>query len=883
MRFFRRLLNVFRPAHLDRQLREELEFHREMRLRRELERGRPAAQAQVETRRRLGNLSRVIEEMRDTRSVPWLASSLQDLHHGIVLLWRDAGISSVIILVLALGIGGTVAIFTLMKAAFLDPLPYRDASRLVTLTESVNGWVPSTSEFIEIRARSRLLEQPAFAEYRNMQITGAGEPVRVQAARVTASFFPLLGIAAAQGRTFVDEENEPGRAASVVLTDVFWRTQMAADPNVVGRAIRLDGTTAVVVGVLPPGFHFDYPTLGIPEAADIYVSYPLDVSIPFNPSSNGKGVAVRVLARLRNGVTLAEANAELRSIARVLTHDHPESFPNPQNDPNLFHFVIFPLREAIVGPQRGLLWLLLGGVATLLLIACANTAQLLLARSLRRSREIAIRSAIGASRLRLIRQFFLEGLVLALCGGAAGLLVAGWAARAIVRLLPVRSPLLSAAHLDGLAFAFTFGISVLSAVVFATLPAIKGSRWIPGASLSARITTGEGNRWRHLMIAIEAALSVFLLCGAALVAENLWMLTSTPMGFDPDHVVAMRLQLPARRQNLPDATAGYTFQEYVEKIEAIPGVDSAATVTGPPLRPARAGCGVELIGVRDSAGAPITACAWSHQISADYFRTLRIPLLAGRGFRQDDAGDKISIAIVNEEFARRFGLGRDVVGRQIADPGGPITIVGIVANVRTRALDTAPAPEIYLSSRQFSWANVHLVVRSSIAPGPLVKQIESAIQSRNSDQAVFGISTMAELISDSVTEPRFDAFLVGTFALLAVAMATAGLYSVISCLVSQRKGEIAIRLALGASRRAILRTVLGTTLRWLTAGLACGLALALGTRNTIRALSSVTAAASPWMYPAVIVFFFLVTLVAACMPLRRANRIDPATALRCDG
>jgi predicted permease len=387
------------------------------------------------------------------------------------------------------------------------------------------------------------------------------------------------------------------------------------------------------------------------------------------------------------------------------------------------------------------------------------------------------------------------------------------------------------------------------------------------------------------MIAIEAALSVFLLCGAGLIAQNLWTLISSPVGFDPNHVLAMRVKLPATQQDAPNPRSKLAFQEYLKRVSAIPGVDSAATVTGPPLRPARGGP-FELVGVTDENGKLKSVLAWSHQVSRDYFRTLRIPLLAGRTFRDDDAGRRVSVAILNQEAARSFGLGRDVVGKQIADPDGPITIVGLVGDVRTRGLDAAPFPEVYLSSRHFSWPNVYLVVRSAIPPAQLVKQvkaaIESAIESANSDQAVSGVMTMQELIAESMTQPRFEVFLIGAFALLAVAMAAAGMYSIISCLVSQRTSEIAIRIALGASRAAILQTILGNTTAWVVAGLASGLGLGIATRHTIRALSNAAVEGSPWMYASVALFFFVVTLAAAYIPTRRASGLDPVVALRCE-
>ncbi len=592
-----------------------------------------------------------------------------DARQSLTLLRRDRAVSGLIVLVLALGIGGTTAIFTLLQAAFLNPLPYRHPERLVTVMENTGG-MPNVSEFLEIRRRTRTMEQLAFAEHLDMQLTGTGEPARVFVARVTASFLPLLGVSPRLGRNFLEEENQPGRAPAVILTDTFWHAHMGADPGIIGRTLRLDGRPATVVGVLPAGFQFDYPSLRIPEPVDIYVSYPIEPAWGMGPGANGHGDPVRVIGRLKDGVSLAQARDDLRGVARALTSEYPGSFRNPQHNPSLFSFLLLPLREAIVGTQRSLLWLLLGGVAALLLIACANAAQLLLARGLRREREVAIRAALGATRLRLVRQFFFEGLVLACCGGAAGLLAAVWMARLLVRSLPVRSPLLASAHLDGRTAAFTLAVSLVSALLFAIVPAVKGTRWTPGPSLGARTTAGEGNRWRHCMIAIEAALSVFLLCGAGLVAQNLHTLIATPMGFDPKGVLALRIKLPQGVQREIEPNAGVVFQEYLDRIEAIPGVDAAALVTGPPLRPARGG-NSEIRGITEANGELKSIIAWNHLVSPDYFRTLRIPVLAGRTFRRDDAGRQVTVAIVNEEFARRFGLGRGHSGQGTGRWAGP--------------------------------------------------------------------------------------------------------------------------------------------------------------------------------------------------------------------
>jgi putative ABC transport system permease protein len=882
MRLLLRFFNALLPGRLEDDFDDELEFHRQNRLRKAREQGLSDAEAERVVKVRMGNTTLAKEEMRDSRLIGWLASGIQDLRHGLVLLRRDAGVSGLIVLVLALGIGGASAVFTLCKAAFLDPLPFPDARHLVTIMETT-GWTPSTGEFAEIRAGSRTLQQLGFAEYVDMQITGSGEPARVFAARVSASFLPLLGVNPWLGRTFADDDNQLGRPPTVILSHSFWRAKTGGDPGIVGHTLRLDGASALVIGVLPAQFRFDYPALGIPEPVDVYVSFPIDPATRLISSSSGHGVSVSVIGRLRDGVTFAEAQADLRRIAHILTSEHPEAFPNRWHDPSRFSFVLLPLRDAIVGTQRSLLWLLLGGVGVLLLIACANTTQLLLARSLRRGREVAIRAALGASRGRLVRQFLLEGLVLALMGGAVGLLAAGWIAQIMVTLLPVQTPLFAVAHVDWRVAGFAMAASILSAILFSTLPALKGSRWRPGPSLSARLTVGEGNRWRHAMLAIEAALSVFLLCGAGLVAQNLWTLIATPIGFDPTHVLAMQLKLPAHHEDSIDHKAGVVFQQYLDNISAIPGIDSAAVVTGPPLRPARSG-NVELLGVTDRSGALKSITAWNHLVSTDYFRTLRIQLLAGRTFRRGDTGPKATVAIVNQEFARQFGFGADIVGKQ-TDEGPnakPITIIGMVGNARTRGLRADPFPEIYLSSLQLSWANTYLVVRSAMQAQKVLKDVKSAIESANSEQSVFGVVTMNDLIAGAEAEPKFEVFLIGAFSLLALAMSAAGMYSVVSCLVSQRTSEIAIRLALGAGRRAIVQTILGRTTLWIMAGLVCGLAVGVAATNTIRSFSSSVVQGSPWMYASVMLFFLAVSVVAIYLPVLRASRLDPSLALRSE-
>ncbi len=428
---------------------------------------------------------------------------------------------------------------------------------------------------------------------------------------------------------------------------------------------------------------------------------------------------------------------------------------------------------------------------------------------------------------------------------------------------------------------FTAAVSLLSALAFAIVPALKGSRWTLTPALNSRAAIGEGNRWRHAMVALEATLSVFLLCGAALVAENLWTLMSAPMGFDPNGVTAMRLKLPLESQFGPDNRVNATLQRYMDAIDAIPGVESAASVTGPPLMANRGGWAV-LDGVIEANGEPKRVLSWSNLVSPNYFETLRIPLLAGRTFRDSDALGAPWVMVVNEEYARQFGLGAQVIGKQITEPDVTFTVVGLVSTVRSRRLNSEPFPESYLSAYQIAWANTYLVVRSGLPRGQLVRNVEQAVQSIDPDQAVYGVQTMEELVSNTLSQPRFNAYLVGAFALLAVAMAATGLYGVVSSLVSQRTSEIAVRLALGAGRGDIARTILGSTCLWVVVGIAGGVGLGYAALETIRSLSSIQMQVSPKVFSGVVALFLVVTVAAVYAPVRRASRTAPASALRAE-
>jgi len=796
---------------------------------------------------------------------------------------RDAASSALIVLLLALGIGGNTAIFTLIKATLLDPLPYAAPEALVRLVgripdRRVQGQVnridPTASEFLEIRNRSRVLESVAFLDQRDFQLIGADEPLRILAARVSVSFFPLLGIQPALGRGFSSEEEGAGRAATVILSHDFWTARMGANPDIVGKPIRLNDSPYVVIGVLPRDFRFDYANLRGGEPAEVYVPFPFENSSSANSGvTHGQSAIVDrglVLGRIPAGSGAAELAAELDSIAKGL-YPPETAFPGQAGDRA---FQAQSLREVIVRNQRPLLWFLMSGAGLLLLIACANTAQLLLARSLRRTREVAIRAALGASRARLIRQFLVEGLMMAACGGVIGLLLSRWTVALLLRRLPGRNLVIESARMDSGVLAFTLGLSTVCALLFAILPAVKGTAWMPGTHLNSRVVIGRGNRWRHVMISIEAALSIFVLCTAGLIVQNLWVLVSSPSGFDPRDVLIMRMQLPAPREQ-----TNRVSQEYLRNVSGIPGVHAAAIATSVPLRPGNAGFNRFVGEPRDAAlNRPPT---WTYFVSADYFTLLSIPLVAGRRFGEEDRLGRPTVAIVNQEFVRTHGIASSPVGHEIDDgPGGTITIVGVVGDVRLRGVQTSPQPQIYLPYPQFLLPNVYLLVRSQIEPGQLLNRIKPAIRSVNPDQPVFNVLTMDQAFSNSIAGPRFNAVLVTMFAFLALLIVACGMYSVIACLVSQRTNEIALRIALGANRFSVARNVLGTTSAWVFGGLSVGLVFALAGAGTVSRLMSTISPGTLPMYAIVLVLFVVVTLSAVIVPLRRALRLEPLLALR---
>ena len=878
-----RFVNLWRARELDRDLDDELAFHAEMRIEQNLRAGLSRAEAEAEARRHLGGTSRAKEGMREARVMLWLESVASDVRHGIRLLLRRPGLSALALLTLSLGIGANAAMFTLLNALLLQPLPYAEPDRLMAVVDrftrvGVSG-SPTIPEILDLRERSHAFSNIAFFDTRDFRMTGGDEPARVFAARVSASLFPTLNIQPALGRLFRDEENLAGNWNVVVLTDGLWRRNFGSDPAVVGRTLTVNGTPHTVIGVLPPGFVVDYPALSGPEAIEMYVPFQMYEAYT---SRNDQFVNVRrvtTIARLNNGVTREQASAELQSVAEGIEAEHPELYRRAGESLG-FRLDVETLHEAVTKASRSTLIYLVAAVALVLLIACINTGQFLLAQSVDRAAEVAVRASLGAGRGRLFRQFLVECSVLAFAGAAAGLLQAMWLVQVLVAMIPGRTPLLASAGVDRTVLAFTAGISMLSALAVGVLPALYFARTNPASRVTMRNAAPGGSRSRHLLVAVEVAMAVVLLAAAGLLIQGVYRLQHADRGFSPDDVTVMQIRgaIPQNTRPIPSII----YQHYLDHIAAMPGVEAAAVVTPLPLRnPPAANFSIE--------GRPADLASVERQpatfqiVSSDYFKALRIPLREGRFISSSDLPDRPRVTVISETMARRYWPGESPLGRVIRVGAAALTIVGVVSDVQATPLDTKPVAQIYVAHLQQFEPNMNILVRTSPGSGVNAEAIKKAIWSVSPDQPVFNIQALPRVISTSLAEQRYIAMLLVGFAGLALFMSATGVYTVVSYLVARRTHEIAVRMAIGAGAGDIVRLVSGQTLGWTVAGLVVGVAVTIAssgvTRTALRGVSEPDASTMT----ALVVFYLAVAGCAVCAPVARALRLlDPAAALRAE-
>jgi predicted permease len=872
-----RLVSLFDRGRLDRELAAELESHVAMHVDDNLRAGMTAVEARRQALLKLGGVAQVTERCRERRGLPGLENLIRDLRFAARMLLRNPGFSAVAVLTLGLGIGANTAIFSVVNAVLLRPLPFPHSERLVLLwaTDAESGRsedVTSYPNFADWKARSRSFERMAAFTTRRMTIADSRQTELAGAVQATPGFFEMLGVAPALGRTFRPDEGESGAPPVALLSDSAWKRSFGGRQDILGKSLRANEQTYTIIGVMPPDFRF---ALDTQQPERIYVPLLRD------PERN-HGFLI-VLGRLRPGVGLAAAQAEMD----VITGSLEKQFPTFNRGTGSR---VVPLVDALAGRVRTGLLLLLGVVTLVLLIACVNVANLLLARNASRQRELALRAALGAGRARLLQQSMAESTVLALAGGALGLLLASWTARLLVRLLTqsFQIPRIESTATDGWVLGFAFLISLATGLLFGAVfaPVSASSQLDRSLRESGRTTTGgvKGRRLRGALVVIETALALVLLAAAGLLLKNLWALRSTAPGFETKNLLTVGLQLPKSRYAKAPERWRF-FASLLARAESMPGVRSAALVTSLPLGDGADSLQFHIVGRPDPA--PDTGFSANFNIvSPGYFRTMAIPVRSGRELTKSDTAGAPAVIVINETAARRFWPGLDPVGRAITLPeAGPLTVIGVTADVRQRSLGSAPQPEIFLNQLQPApdWLGMTLVLRTQSDPALLAGAVKDLPRSIDRDVPAADVRTLDAVLSASLAEPSLYTLLVGAFAALALALSAVGLYGVVSYTVTQRTAELGIRLALGAERSALVRLVVRQGLGLALAGTAIGLVAAIAVARLLARLlpsPQSTQPGDPLTLAAVAALLLSVALAAAWLPARRASRVDPTVALR---
>jgi len=819
---------------------------------------------------------------------------LSDIRYGFRLLSKNPGFAAVAVLTLALGIGANTAIFSVIDAVLLNRLPYPDGNRLVVVWEQnpERGWfrnIVSAANFVDWRKQNHVFTQMAAIRDGSYDVSGTGEPMEAQGEQVSADFFAVLGVRAAIGRTFTVDEDQPNGAHVVVLSHSLWKQRYGGDPSVVGRTISLNRTPYTVIGVTPPGFYFPpwLPAWG--ERADLWIA-GLDLTRPDRTWHEFYSIA-----RLRPRTNIAEAQAEMDAIARRLEKQYPEQ--------KGWGVQLLSLHEQTVGDTRPALLVLLAAVGMVLLIACANLANLQLARLAARGKEIAVRAALGAERRRIIRQLLTESVLVAVSGGGMGLLLANWGVKFLVMLAPQDTAGINQAGVNAGVLVFTLILSVVTGIVFGLVPALGASKVNLNQSLkeSGRGATqgAHSHRLRGLLVSAEFALALVLLVGAGLLLKTFVALNHVDLGFDPHNVLTMRIALlgPAYQEGNGKLTRQTEFfRGLLQKVDALPGVVSAAAIDGDGLPP-DGGSGMDfLIAGRPAPPPSERPDAVYRDISPDYFRTMGIQLVKGRFFTEADNENAPGVAIINERLARDYWPGRDPMGSQITFPGlevavpgttgkkslKPFSIVGVVRSVKNRGLEVEPDEEVYVPYNQYPafFAPRTLVVRIAVDPASLVSAIRHQVELLDNDQPVSDIGTMDQEVAQAEAGHRFPMLLLGLFAVLALVLAVVGIYGVVSYTVGQKMHEIGIRMALGAERLHVLRAVVGSGLRLASWGIGVGLVGALVIGRVIDRLLYGVRPTDPLTLAAVSLSLVVMGTLASYIPARRAAKVDPMMALR---
>ncbi|HSS19135.1 MAG TPA: ABC transporter permease [Pyrinomonadaceae bacterium] len=803
----------------------------------------------------------------------------QDIRYGARNIVKRPGFTAIVLATLALGIGASSAIFSVVNSVVLRPLPYPQGDRIVALQElDQNGKKVQVTpaNFLDWRAQNTVFEQLAAILTRPANLAFSDQAERVDLAMTSANFFTVFGVTPASGRLFQLSDEQPGHAPVIVVSHALWQRRFGGDNSLVGKPITLDGNSYTVIGIAPAGFRY-------PDKTDVWLPpYRLAPTMTeqMDPTQvRGFGMLAAV-GLLRPGISVRQAAAEMETITARLRQEYPATNNRRFNR-------VLSLHEHLVGDTSSMLLLLFGAVGFVLLIACANVANLLLASAASRQKEMAIRAALGASRLRVIRQLLTESFMLAVVGGALGLLLAFWGVALMTKFLPRDFPRLAEITLDWRVLAFTFVASIFTGVLFGLAPSLQISRTDVQESLkeSGRgASAGRHNRLRSLLIVSEVALSVVLLVGAGLLFRSFMQLQAVNTGFTSQQVLTVRLS-PAGSNYRRDADYIKFYEGVRQRVSTVPGVDSVGLINTLPLdKGPQAGFQIE-------GRPPLTTDKWPggnyRTVSSDYFRTMNVPIVQGRSFNDRDVENAPLVVIVNQALARRDFPGEDPLGKRISLGANSVTrqpvwwqIVGVAADVRSLEIRDEATPEFYLSALQDSFPNMSLVVRTTVEPTGVVAAVRQAAAEVDKSAAVSDAQTMEHIVSQAVTQPRFNFFLLGLFSGIALLLSAAGIYGVTAYSVTQRTQEFGIRMALGAQVGDVLRMIIKQGMVLISGGIVVGLVAAFALTRLLRKLLFGVSVTDPLTFVAITLTLAFVALLACYIPARRATKVDPLEALR---
>ena len=793
----------------------------------------------------------------------------QDVRYGVRMLLKNPGFAIVAVIALALGIGANAAIFSVVNTVLLRSLPYNEPDRLMVLRENKLPQFPefsvSPGNFLDWQKQNTTFEKLAAINGTAYNLVGDAEPERLRGARVSAGLFEMLGANPSLGRTFLDDEDQPGHDNVAIISSSLWKRRFSSDPNVVGQAITLSATSYTVIGVMPPAFQFP------DRETDLWTP------IAFNAGQAQQHGAhyISVIGRLKPGVTQEQAATEMDAIAGRLAEQYPDTNTG-------WRVNVLPMQESEVRDIKSALLVLLGAVALVLLIACANVANLLLARATARQKEIAIRTALGASRRRIAQQLLTESVLLALAGGGAGLLLAVWGIGSLLTLAPQELPRVKDVTLDVRVLGFTLVVTVLTGVIFGLVPALQASRPNLNETLKegGRGTTGGHHRVRGTLVITEVALALLLLVGAGLLIRSFYRLQQVTPGFNSKNALAVTVSLPGKKYPQDDQQSGF-FTQLLDKVAALPGVVAVGATQSLPIQ------GDYVLGFniqgRPPNGPGQEPNTNYYAVSPDYFKAMGIPLLRGRVFTEQDKKDSPRVAVINEELAKKFFPDEDPIGKRINVTNGPERfreIVGIVGDVKQYGLAQPTTMQTYEPYLQTPFSGMTLVVRADGNPAALSGAIRSEVLAIDKEQPVSRIRPLEQVVSESVAKQRFLMLLLGIFASVALVLAAVGLYGVMSYSVNQRYHEIGIRAALGAQRKDVLKLVVGQGMALALTGAAIGLAASFALTRLMASLLFGVSATDPLTFAVIALLLTIVALLACYLPARRAMKVDPMIALR---